>query len=105
MVTRQYDVFRNTKAREAFPYLLVVQHDLLAELPVRVVVPLASRRALGGRPISRLNPVFEVAGGEVVMLTQLLGAVAAASLRQKVQNLGDERAAIISALDVLFSGV
>lgn len=105
MVTHQFDVFKNPRDREAFPLLLVVQHGLLSELPLRVVVPLTKRRQLSGAPITRLNPILRVDGSDWVMLTQMLGAVREASLRVRVGNVAGKRAEIVAALDVLWSGV
>ncbi len=104
-MTRQFDVFKNGKDKSRFPFLLLVQHDLLSQLSVRVVVPLTPQRSFGAQPITRLNPVFEVDGAAQVMLTQMLGAVPVSSLGRKVANLGAKRAEIIGALDVLFAGV
>ena len=105
MVTQQFDVFKNTRNTGQFPFLLLVQHDLLSALPVRVVIPLAPQSAIAHRPISRLNPVFEIGGTTTVMLTQLLGAVPTLSLGKRVTNLSGRRTEIIGALDILISGI
>lgn len=101
----QFDVFRNQREKPRFPFLLLVQHELLAGLPVRVVVPLTPQSSFGKRPVARLNPVFQVDGTAVVMLTQMLGAVPTAALGRRVGTLGAKRAEIIGALDILFSGI
>lgn len=105
MVIRQFEVFRNPRDKTRFPFLLVVQHDLLEGLPVRVVVPLTPQRSFGERPVKRLNPVFEIDGTPMVMLTQMLGAVATSSLRRPVAYLDTRRAEIIGALDIVFTGI
>jgi toxin CcdB len=105
VVIRQFDVFRNPREKKAFPFLLVVQHDVLESLSLRVVVPLAPKASFGAQTAKRLNPVFTVDGSAVVMLTQMLGAVQAASLGKRVTSLSAKRAEIIGALDVLFTGV
>lgn len=105
MVIRQFDVFRNPRAKTGYPFLLVVQHDLLDSLSVRVVVPLAPKASFGAQTANRLNPVFTVDGSAVVMLTQLLGAVRASSLGKRVASLSAKRTEIIGALDVLFTGI
>lgn len=61
-----------------------------------MVVPLTGRRALSGKPITRLNPILRVGGSEWVMLTQMLGAVREASLRVRVGNVAGKRAEISS---------
>src|SRR3972149_1597257 len=67
----QFDVYRNANpaTRARIPYLLDVQSDLLDILATRVVIPLCKPGILKGRLAERLNPVFEVEGREVAMLT------------------------------------
>jgi toxin CcdB len=105
VVTPQFAVFKNTRNREAFPYLLLVQHVLLSGLPVRVVVPLSPRKRFSGPAVPRLNPVFEIDGQEVAMMTHLIGSVSAGSLNKPVAHLTKHRSELIAALDTLFSGV
>ena len=105
MVIRQFEVFKNPRDKTRFPYLLVVQHDLLDALSVRVVVPLTPQRTFAERPVTRLNPVLTVEGSPMVMLTQLLGSVRASTLGKRVASLGARRTEIIGALDVLFTGI
>lgn len=105
MVIRQFDVFRNPNDKKRFPFLLVVQHDLLEDLTVRVVVPLTPKASFGEKTAVRLNPVFTVEGTPVVMLTQLLGAVRASTLGKRVATLSAKRTEIIGALDLLFTGI
>jgi toxin CcdB len=105
MVTRQFDVFKNPRDKARFPFLLLVQHEILSGLPVRMVVPMTPLKVFGARPVSRLNPVFQVNRQAVVMLTQMMGAVATSSLERRVTSLATKRAEIIAAIDILFSGV
>jgi toxin CcdB len=99
---RQFEVYRNTRDREAFPYVLVVQHELVAHLKSRVVVPLMQRKKFG-TPVARLHPTFTIEGVEMVMVTHLLGAVPG-SMRNPVADLTSRRTEIIGALDVLITG-
>jgi toxin CcdB len=107
MVTRRFDVFRNPSLTTAkhVPFLLVVQSELLAELPSRVVAPLARASAIKGPRAETLNPDFEIDSVRVVMLTQQLAAVPTALLRKQVANLESQRDTILHALDFLFSGI
>jgi toxin CcdB len=105
VVISQFDVFRNPRNKAEFPFLLVVQHDLLQGLSLRVVIPLVPKASFAQRPAARLNPIFTVDGTSVVMLTQMIGAVRTASLTKKVSNLSAKRTEIINALDLLFTGV
>lgn len=103
----QFDVYRNPNpaTRERVPFLLDVQSDLLDPLVTRVVVPLCRPQALRGKAAERLNPAFEVEGRKMVLLTPELAGVSAKALGEKVANLAHERAAIIAALDIVFTGI
>lgn len=103
----QFDVYRNVNPASSarIPYLLDVQSDLLDPLATRVVVPLCQPEVLKGRLAERLNPVFEVEGRKVVMLTPELAGVSRKILGDKIDNLSGERVAIIAALDLLIAGI
>ena len=107
MVTRRFDVFRNpnTPAAKHIPFLMVVQSELLDELPTRVVVPLARANAIKGPSATMLNPGFEIDRTHVVMLTQQIAAVPQEILRKHETNLEAQRDTILRALDFLFSGI
>lgn len=101
----QFDVHENPNARtkEAVPYLLVVQADLLDELSTRVVVPLFAATAFR-TPARRLNPVFVVNELQVVMSTAEVAGIQNKALGDKVATLADRREEIIAALDFLLTG-
>lgn len=80
------------------------QADLLDTLNSRFVVPLLPRDR-APPPAKRLNPVFEVAGGEYVMATQMASAVARRELGEVVATLTERALEVTGALDVLVGGV
>ena len=100
----QFDLFRNPR-RGAYPLLLDVQADLLARLATRVVVPLVTLKRYGAKPITRLNPVIDVAGVPYVLVFQELAAVPPAALGGHVGSLASNRAQLVAALNLLFTGV
>ena len=106
-MTQRFDVFRNPSAATAkfIPFLLVVQSDLLDDLPTRVAVPLAKASAIKGPAATMLNPELEVDGIRVVMLTQQIAAVPVEVLRKRETNFEAQRDTILRALDFLFSGI
>lgn len=103
----QFDVYRNANpaTRARVPYLLDVQSDLLDPLATRVVVPLCKPETLKGKLAERLNPVFEVEGRTMAMLTPELAGVSRKILGERIGNLSDERRSIIAALDLLLTGI
>jgi toxin CcdB len=101
----QHDVYRNPspRSRATLPYLLDVQADLLSRLTTRLVVPLA-RVGVGPKPIQTLNPTLYVEGEAVVLLTEQMASVHTRDLGEPVAKLQAERATIVAALDLIFTG-
>lgn len=93
-------VYRNP---ENAGYLLNVQADVNDHFATRVVVPLFLVGEIA-EFARTLNPVFEVEGNRVVMMTQGLAAVPGQLLKQSVTSLESKRSEIVAALDLLFQG-
>jgi len=106
-LTAQFDGYRyaNPATRARIPYLLDVQSDLLDPLATRVVVPLCKPEVLKGKLAERFNPVFEVEGCKMAMLTPELAGVSRKILGERIGNLSDERSSIIAVLDLLITGI
>lgn len=96
----RYDV---CPAPDGRGWWLDVQADILDDLNTRVVVPLLPPED-APIPARRLNPVFEVEGQPVVMVTQFLSAVATDVLPPKAASLADRADDIGAALDMVFVG-
>lgn len=96
----RYTVYQNP---ERDGYLLDLQADINSHFSTRVVAPLF---LLDEIPVfaKGLNPVFEVEGRSVVMMTQGMAAVPVQMLKQPVMSLDDRRVEIVAALDLLFQG-
>ena len=84
-------------------YILDVQVEINSHFTTRVVVPLL---VLEDIPVHAkiLNPVFEIEGESVVMVTLGLAAVPCQILKRPAGSLAGNRAEIVSALDLLFQG-
>lgn len=102
----QFDVYRNRnpQTRREIPYLLDVQSDLLGPLSTCVVVPLALAAEMN-EPAKRLNPQFEIENTTVVMSTAELAGIPRRALGEKTGTLKEQRAEIMAALDLLFTGI
>lgn len=96
----KYDVYPNLSDRG---YLLDLQSDLLEGIASRVVAPLVPTSATL-RAASRLNPVFEIEGGDHILLTQSMSAVPVRILGTPVTNLADRFDEITNAVDMVFVG-
>jgi toxin CcdB len=96
----RFDVYAN---RSGEGFLLDVQADLIQKLNTRVVVPLISLDAAPA-VADRLNPLFNVQGIQVSMLTQFIAAVPSTELTSLVASLDSESDSIFSAIDFLHHG-
>ncbi len=94
----RFDVFRTAGPE----YLLDCQADALSHFKTRFVVPLLAPE--GAVAASRLQPIFEIEGEKMVMVTQLASAVPLSALGAKVMTLANEQTTILNALDMLISG-
>jgi len=103
----QYDVHRNLgPLKSDIPFVVVVQSALFDQYRRRVVVPLVRRRILPGRTPTvgaRMNPVFRVAGTDVVLHPLDMVSVAMDQLGPKVGTLSEQGQAIADALDELLT--
>jgi toxin CcdB len=99
----RFDVYRHPDAalRKVTPYLLDVQNNFIDRVASRVVIPLRLAATFGPR-MRDLNPLFDVAGDDVVLDTAALAAFPAAGLKQPVVSLLTHRDDIVAALDTLF---
>jgi toxin CcdB len=103
----QFTVHRNTNpaTRAAVPLLLNVQSDLIEDLGTRVVAPLYPAATMKGRAMRTLTPTFEIDGKQYMMMTPQLAGIPGKLLGASVADLSARRAEIISALDLLITGI
>jgi toxin CcdB len=103
----QFSVHRNrnqaTKAR--FPLLLDVQSDLLEPLATRVVVPMAPAGTAARSAMDTLTPTCRVDGKDYLLVTPQLAGISARDLGPAVGDLRRQRAVVMAALDMLFTGI
>jgi toxin CcdB len=102
----QYDVFENPipRARNAFPYVTILQSELADTGRDRMVAPLVARANMPGVS-GRLTPVVKVLGVEHVLLVPRMAPMGVTELRGVKDQLLGYRNDIVAALDFLFLGV
>ena len=96
----QFDVYR-TAGGDLF---LDCQSEALAHLATRVSVPMVPVDRAPERR-ARLNPVFDIGEDPHVMLTQFATAIRQRDLKTRVASLLPHRFDIISAFDMMLTGV
>ena len=101
---KQFDVLENLNrtSRAQYPYLVVLQHDRLANYTAVVVAPLLA--ATPGLLKTALHPAFLIAGKNDVLITEELAAVSRLSLGPVIGSTIDHRYEIIRAIDLIFTG-
>ena len=96
----KYTVYRNP---EGVGYLVDLQADINSYFATRVVAPLLPVSDIPSYARG-LNPVFDIEGIRVVMVTQGLAAIPAKLLKHPVMSLKDRQHEIDAAIDLLFVG-
>ena len=102
----QYDVFTNPSgsAAEGIPYVVAVQSHLLDALATRLTMPLAVLDVETKVP-TVLCPVIMVKGQRLHALAHYAAPLPAKALRRPVDNVASQAIALVSALDVVLSGI
>jgi toxin CcdB len=103
----QFSVYKNKNAatKSIFPLLLDVQSGLLGDLHSRIVIPLTKSPGAVQKPLSRLTPIIKVEGVPHLLVTYQLASIPASVLGSVVAEAAEHRDAIISALDMLVTGI
>jgi len=96
---------KNAKTRDAYPYLVDIQANLLRDLQTRVVVPLIKHVALGKKSIDTLTPTVEVDGQKFLMLVPQLAGIPQGDLGAEVASLSSQREKVVAAIDFLVTGI
>jgi toxin CcdB len=102
----QYDVFTNpsSSAADGIPYVVVIQSDLLDALATRLTVPLALIDVATKVPTA-LCPVILVNGERLHALAHYAAPLPVKVLRHPVGNVAAQASALVSAMDVVLSGI
>ena len=103
----QFSVYENKDkaTKKTYPYFLNVQNDLLDELNSRVVIPFSTPGSIKQKKEKKLCPIIQVKGNDFVLLTHQITTVPKLFLSSKVDQVDSFRTEIISAIDLLFTGI
>src|SRR5262245_7288735 len=102
----QFDIFRNPdrSERDTKPYLVVLQHNHMHLLPSLLVAPLVPAELT--ITMARLSPEAELEGRRFKLHIYDLATFSRRYFKAAaVGSLKAQRDAIVSALDMLFTGV
>lgn len=101
----QFDVYanKNRDTNKEFPYLLDIQSDTLKKLATRIVVPLTPSSMIKF-PVKTLHLGITIKGKKYIALFDELASYPAEELVKPIQNIGDYRAEIFEAMDLIIQG-
>jgi toxin CcdB len=104
-VARQFDIVENLNqsARNLYPFLLILQHDLVTSIQSVIVAPLV--HAERAPTTSRLHPSLDVAGSRCTVLIEDLASMPRNRRGRTVGSAESLYYDIVAALDLLFTGV
>ena len=103
----QFDVYKNPSktTRKYFPYILDIQHDFIADISTRIVLPLGKLEYFRNENMNTLTPTIEYEGKELIILTPQISSLPASKLKNPIGSLKHFRNEIISALDFAITGI
>jgi toxin CcdB len=102
----QFDVFVNPvlRAQIAYPFVVTLQSDVIAETREQIVAPLVPRVRIAGI-VGRLMPVVRIDDADFVVLTHSLERVRRGDLGKPRCSVASLRSELLAAVDYLFFGV
>lgn len=102
----QFDIYANpvTRARRAFPFVVILQSDIADSGHDRVVAFLAPQKKLP-TTAGRLLPIVTIGEQSLVILLPSLTTLPTADLSKPIANVAAYRESIVLGIDWLFLGV
>lgn len=102
----QFDVYSNPsrKSKEAYPYLVDVQHSVIDQLATRLVVPLTEVNSKPNMVMKKLTPEIDFEGRNYLFMSPQLASVPQSILQQPIGTLQNFRTILIDAIDFTITG-
>lgn len=103
----QFDVYENLnkQTRNAYPYILDMQHSLIEDIATRIVVPLGNVKKFRNEELKGLTPKVEFEGENLLVLMPQLTSMPTKALRDPIGTLSHLRDVLIAALDLAITGI
>ena len=103
----QFDVYVNPskQTRNAYPFILDIQNELIEDIATRIVVPLGIAKKFSNEEMKGLTPRIEFEGTDLLIMTPQIASMPARALKEAIGTLLHLRDEIISALDFAITGI
>ena len=103
----QFDVYANPgkNSRNAYPFILDIQSNLIDDIATRIVVPLALYSKFKNEELKSLTPRVSFDGEDLLILIPQLSSISSKSLKNPIGTFSHLRDEIIAALDLAITGI
>lgn len=104
---KQFSVYKNkSRNKQAYPYFIDVQADMLAHLNTRLVMPLTPK-ANANSQVKALTPVITIGQVDYVVLATMITTTDVKNLKAEdaVMDASHLRDQLVSAIDMMILGI
>lgn len=104
---KQFTVYKNhSRNRQAYPYFIDVQADMLTHLNTRLVMPLTQKTNTNSQ-VKALTPVITIEQVDYVVLATMITTTDVKNLQDKdaVMDASHLREQLVSAIDMMILGI
>jgi len=103
----QFDVYVNPskQTRNAYPFILNIQNELIENISTRIVVPLVIAKKFSNEEMKGLTPRIEFEGTDLLIMIPQIASMPTRALKEPIGTLFHLRDEIISALDFAITGI
>ena len=103
----QFDVYINPskKNREAYPYIIDIQSELISDIATRIVIPMGKLSHFRNERMAGLTPAIEYADEQFVLLTPQIASIPSNLLKKPIGSVESLRDKIIAAIDFAITGI
>ncbi|ELC5048565.1 CcdB family protein [Salmonella enterica] len=104
---KQFAVYKNkSRNKQAYPYFIDVQADMLAHLNTRLVMPL-TQKANSNSQVKALTPIITIDQIDYVVLATMITTTDVKNLKAEdvVMDASHLRDQLVSAIDMMILGI
>ncbi len=104
---KQFAVYKNkSRNKQAYPYFIDVQADMLSDLNTRLIMPLTQKMNSNSQ-VKVLTPVITIDQIDYVVLTTMITTTDIKNLKveDRVMNASHLRDQLVSAIDMMICGI